>query len=130
MVSIQLFIRVFALFFVGYGVAFVAFPAQLLHWVTDANISTASGLIDVRATYGGMSLAVGIALWLMSNKLDTYRQGLQSILMLMVMMAIGRIYGMFIDGDANTIMFIYLGLEVGASVMCLLLLKVADSEGK
>ena len=58
-------------FFLIYGLLFAIFPAQFSE-ITTGNIhSTSSSLIDMRATYGGMSIAVGLVLMLLAIKKET-----------------------------------------------------------
>ncbi len=112
-----LIVRVTAAFFVLYGLAFIFFPEPLSQFVTDTVPDSASGLIDMRATYGGMSLAVGALLFLLAARQDSLRQGLLGVILIMLGMASGRIYGMVVDGSANQIMYVYLGLELAVAAV-------------
>ena len=87
-------------------------------------MSSSSGLIDIRATYGGMSLAVGIILYLLATGKDTLKIGLISVSVLMLAMAMGRIIGIGLDGTPNIYMYIYLALELAVGILALLLLRV------
>ena len=98
-----------AVFFV-YGAGFVLAPEYLSQMVTDWTPSTASSLIDMRATYGGMSIAVGILLFVLLR--EELRLGLIGVVLLMLSMATTRAYGIFTDGAANTFMYSYLVLEI------------------
>jgi len=76
----------------------------------------------MRSTYGGMSIAVGILLFLVSR--THLKLGLSGVLIMMASMAITRTCGIFIDGSANNLMFIYLALEVSvASAAGVLMLR-------
>jgi hypothetical protein len=52
-------IRLNAAFFVVYGLAFVLAPEAVGRAITGSAPDTSSGVIDMRATYGGMTVAVG-----------------------------------------------------------------------
>lgn len=125
----KLFITVFALFFIFYGVAFVGWPNTMLHWITGGAVDTQSGVIDLRATYGGMSLAVGVLLWWLAQSDSLHLLGLKFIRLLMLMMAFGRLIGLIVDGNPNWVMWLYLSLEIIAvvisSYLCKRLLKAA-----
>ena len=50
-------------FFVLYGLAFSLLPQFMLDLVTQGALAGPSAAIDFRATYGGMTLAVGFLIW-------------------------------------------------------------------
>lgn len=112
-----------AIFFV-YGLLFFVIPIETFQFVVDGTVTSSSAITDLRATYGGMSVGVGIILYLLGNKEQTLRTGLVAVFLLMSGMALGRSIGIVLDGDANAFMFIYLGLEIVASAVALLLLKL------
>ena len=117
----RLLVRLTALIFVLYGVGFIVAPALLSQYVTGAVPTSASGLIDMRATYGGMSLAIGLLLLHLSRQ-STPRTGLLGVLLLMLGMAGGRVCGMLVDGAANPVMQVYLALEIIAALAAAALL--------
>jgi hypothetical protein len=106
-------VRITAAVFTFYGIGFVVAPELLSQWVTGAIPASASGLIDMRATYGGMSVAVGVLLFVLSSKGGSIENGLLGVIILMLCMASGRIYGIAVDGSANMVMYIYLAIEIG-----------------
>ena len=119
----KLLIILTALFFLMYGVAFALFPTALLSWVTDGQVDSSSALIDLRATYGGMSLAIGVMLLLSARNPHWHRLGLITIVVLMLCMAGGRTLGLVLDGSPNVMMWVYLALEVTVAMIALLLLR-------
>lgn len=106
-------VRITAAVFALYGIGFVVVPEFLSHVVTGAVPTSASGLIDMRATYGGMSIATGILLLILSSKHWRIESGLCGVIILMLCMASARIYGIVVDGPANMKMYIYLVIEIG-----------------
>ena len=108
----KILINLTAVVFTVYGALFALFPATMFEFITDGGVTTSSALIDIRATYGGMSVAAGVILFMLSRKAETVRLGLISALVLMLGMATGRMIGMAVDQDANVIMTIYLALEL------------------
>jgi hypothetical protein len=97
--------------FVLFGLGFLFLPAYLSSLITQAVPATTSGLIDMRAVYGGMSLGVGIIFALL-GKTQYYRLGAQSVLAVMLAFAISRMVGIAIDGMPNLIILIMLGTEL------------------
>ena len=112
-----------AIFFV-YGLLFFVIPIETFQYVVDGTVTSSSAVIDLRATYGGMSVGVGITLYMLGINKQTQKIGLVAVLVLMLGMAFGRSIGVIYDGDANDYMYIYLALEVAASIVLLVLLKI------
>lgn len=115
-------VRLNALVFLLYGIGFLVLPETLSRFVADTAPQTVSGIVDMRATYGGMPVAVGVLLLVLAFRPETVRTGLLGVLLLMLCMAGGRILGMLLDGAGNPVMWTYLALELvmAAIVSCLL----------
>ena len=94
-------VRINALVFVLYGIAFVANPEPLSRWATGTVPDMAAGMTDMRATYGGMPLAVGVLLFLLASDPARVRTGMQAVVLIMIGMAAGRLTGMLVDGYGN-----------------------------
>ena len=127
--SSKLLIVLTAAIFLIYGALFILFPIQILELVANGSITSASGVIDMRATYGGMSMAVGIILLLLAKSEDTIKVGLMSVFLLMACMAIGRVVGILVDQNPNIMMYVYLALEVLIAVLSAFLLKTTSKFG-
>lgn len=107
------------LFFVLYGLGFTFAPAELAFLVTASSPSTSSGLIELRATSGGMGIAMGIIiLFLAKTELS---MSLLVTGVVLLAMASARVIGIAIDGSPNSIMIVYLVAELVAGVSALLL---------
>ncbi len=113
----KIFILINALVFFIYGLLFLIFPVESSNWVVDTSPSTSSGLIDMRATYGGLAIAVGIIFYLLASKPSTIKIGLISVTVTLAAMALGRFIGIVIDTNPNPNMYIYLTLEIVFAVM-------------
>ena len=116
-------IQLTAIVFLLFGIAFVFAPEMLAQLSTGSSPDTPSGLIDMRATYGGMSVAVGLLLFCLAKE-ETAKQGLTGVILLMLGMATGRAYGMLVDGDANDIMVSYLVLKLVAAGIAIWALRL------
>ncbi len=124
-----LLIRVTATIFAVYGLAFVLAPTTLALLVTEASPANSAALTDMRATYGGMSVAVGMLLFILAAEPKFFRLGLSAVLLLMLGMAGGRAVGIFLDGPTTQIMWVYLALEIiVATIASLLLLRSRKAE--
>lgn len=118
-----------AAFFVLYGVAFIFAPAAMALFVTGAAPTHASSMIDFRATYGGMTVGLGLIFAICARTPSYSRLGLQGLAISMAAMASGRIVGMVVDGQPNNMMFIYLGLEIVVLAVTLLALRSESDQG-
>jgi hypothetical protein len=99
-------------FFAIYGLAFTLAPTEMSYFVTGGSTGTVSGLIDMRATYGGMSVAVGVLLVHLAKRSNSLPLALLATALVLLAMASGRIVGMVVDGEPNIMMYIYLGAEL------------------
>ena len=116
----QLLVWSVGLVFVIYGLLFALAPTYMASVVTNAVPVTNTGLIDMRATYGGMSIAVGIILIALGVRYALWSQALLFSAITLVCMAAGRIIGMLIEGDAAFSMYVYFVLEVVGAFLALL----------
>ena len=123
MIAKPLIVLTAAIFFL-YGLVFLCCPHETLQFVVQASINSSSGVTDVRATYGGMSVGIGIVLYLLAREENTLTLGLLSVFILMITMAFGRVVGMVVDGAPNVFMYAYLALELTTSALALLLLQI------
>lgn len=114
------------LVFLAFGLACLVAPAAVLQAATGAAVVHPVALIDLRATYGGMSLGVGVILFLLTTNPALIRLGLLAVLALMLGMAGSRAIGMLVESSSNSVMLLYLILEIAAaSISAILLLKGA-----
>ena len=73
--------------------------------VTGAAPSAGPALTDMRATYGGMSIGLGVLFALAARSSAGQRLGLAGVLAVMLGMATTRALGIVFDGDPNGAMF-------------------------
>ncbi|WP_299496669.1 DUF4345 domain-containing protein [uncultured Shewanella sp.] len=111
-----------SIFFILYGLGFIFFPDTLFSFITDSQLTSASALIDIRATFGGMSLGLGLVLALFTLEPSNYRLGLWAILVIMLGMACSRSLGLLQENSANNMMFIYLVCETIVALLALIAL--------
>ena len=112
-----------AVIFIVYGIFYMLVPAAMSTYVTDSIPTTTSALIDMRAIYGGMSIAIGIVLAILSLKNKTLRTAIMILMVFMITMASGRMLGVALDTGANSKMYYYLISEVLIALVCGVWLK-------
>lgn len=117
----QVFILLTGLVFFLYGIAFTLFPEEIYVWVADAALISSSAIVDTRATYGGMSLAAGLFILVNLPRRTRYFLLLEFIILMLGLMALTRFIGIVIDGKTNSLMHYYLALEVGGTLIAILL---------
>ena len=114
--------------FVLYGVGFALFPESASQFVTGSAPESASGLIDMRATYGGLCLAVGVVFALLASNAETIRTGLVVLGIVIGGMAATRALGFLLDGNPNTLMVIYLATEVLVLLLTIWAMRLLPAE--
>lgn len=111
-----------AAFFLFYGLAFTIAPAEMSQLITASEPRGVSALVDFRATYGGMTAAIGAALFYL-HSIHQFRPGLVIIILVLMGMAIARTAGLLVDGNGNLMMYLYLALELAGSGLALFALR-------
>ena len=115
--NLQSFVIYFAAaFFFLYGLAFTVFPEGMAYLVTESEPRGISALVDFRATYGGMTAAVGATLFYL-HSINQIRPSLVIIIFVLIGMAIARTFGLLVEGEGNFMMYLYLLLEVAGSAL-------------
>lgn len=106
-----------------YGLAFIFWPQVMSLWVVGVAPAAGSATIDVRATYGGMMLGLGLLFGLLALSTKTVQAGLQGLFIILVLMAASRGLGMWLDGGANTMMLTFLLAEVATAALAVFALR-------
>ena len=109
--------------FVIFGVLFVASPSVMFERVTDAEITSASGRIDISAMYGGLSIAIGVILAKLVLKHDTLRMAVLAATWVAGLMAITRGLAIVVVQNPNETMWLYFSTEVVFTIWGILILR-------
>lgn len=115
--------------FLAFGLACLVAPSAVMLAATGASVAHPVALIDLRATYGGMSLGVAVILFLLTTSPGLIRLGLIAVLTLMLGMGGGRAVGMLLEPNSNTVMTLYLALEIAAASLSTVLLYRGSMTG-
>lgn len=119
-----------AILFCLYGLGFIFFPHYLSTLVMGYAPTTSSGIIDMRATYGGICLGFGLLLAYCARDRKSTVKGLWAVILVVGGMALGRLMGVVIDDNPNVMMYIFLGLEVTiVTIAVIVLRKMEDNNG-
>lgn len=124
--NFKTFVIIFtALFFILYGLVFVFAPQWLALIVTEQAPTTASAIIDFRATYGGMTVAIGaVLIYLFSIK--QVNAALVMTAVTLLCMAVGRGFGLMVDGQGNIFMWLYFAAEIVGVALAMVALKLPE----
>lgn len=105
-------LRINAVLFIVFGVCFIVAPVFFAEALTGSEPWTSSALIDMRATYGGMGLGIGLLFWFLARQRETVIAGLVGALLVLGATALGRLVGLLADGAPNFFMLMLFGAEV------------------
>ncbi len=119
----KLLVYLTALFFLLYGALFAVFPVDMANLITGSSPNSASATIDFRATYGGAQFAIGLALILVLKINQDVTLALIIVAITLLSMAFGRLIGVLLDGQPNTLMYVYLVAELVFGLLALYLRK-------
>ena len=115
-------LRLGALVLAIVGIGFLLVPVQ---WaaIVDIQLPTPTARTDLRATYGGFDLAIGVYLWLCSRREDWVRPGLVALGVAAAGFGGGRVLGMLIEESAAPSMIGFALLEWGSAVAAWMVLR-------
>lgn len=95
--------------------------------VTGTELIGISGRVDFRATYGGMTIAIGVII-LYLYSISQIRPSLITVTILLLSMAVARTIGFIVDGTTNYLMYVYFALEIGGSLLALFALRKTQDD--
>jgi len=101
-----------AALFAGFGLGFVAAPHYFADLVTGSAPTVPSAVIDMRATYGGVALGVGLFFGVAAMRRHWLRPALLASLLVIACIGGARLIGIVADGQPNAFMILFLATEV------------------
>ena len=120
-------LRVNSALFVAFGICFMAAPGFFANLITGAGPGTSSASIDMRATYGGMGLGIGLLFWFCARQRETVHAGLVGALLVLGATALARVVGFAADGAPNAYMLALFCAELlFAALLALALKRLTD----
>ena len=111
-----------ALVFIVVGAGFLLLPVQFGQ-VLEISLPTAMARTDVRATYGGLELGLGIFLVLCSFQREWIRPGLWALALSTGGFATGRLTALLFEGTISNFMLGFLVIEIVVTLIAVFLLR-------
>lgn len=111
-----------AVVFAGLGIGFLIAPVQWAS-VVEVSLPTATARTDLRATYGGFDLAVGVFLGLCALRTDWIRPGLVALGLAAAGFAGGRLLGILLEDTASPLMLSFAVIESATACLAFVLLR-------
>jgi hypothetical protein len=110
MILARIVLLVAAAAFIGIGVGFLLLPRQ---WaaIVEIAVPTPTARTDLRATYGGFDLGIGVFLALAALDTDWTRSGLMALALASAGFAGGRLLGILAERTASRLMLAFLCIE-------------------
>lgn len=119
----KIWLNINAILFVVFGACFLVIPSTMAFYLTGSSPTDASALVDMRATYAGFSLGIGIYQWCCARNTDLLKGGLLATFILYGCIATSRLVGILVDAGSNDIMLYSFVFELSCSVVSFLALK-------
>lgn len=98
--------------FVIFGIGFIIAPGFISMLITGGMPSTPSAIIDMRATYGGMALGIGLFFGFCARQSDKIHIGLIAALSSLSGIASARLIGILVDGSPTIFIWLLLVSEL------------------
>ena len=111
-----------ALVFIVVGAGFLLLPVQFGQ-VLEISLPTATARTDVRATYGGLELGLGIFLVLCALRREWIRPGLWALALSTGGFATGRLTALLFEGTISSFMLAFLVTEIVVTLIAVFLLR-------
>ena len=111
----------------GFGLACFLMPTAVLS-MTGVELTTSASLTEVRAMYGGAQLGFGAFLVAASLRTDLARPALIALAFVMGGFALGRLFGIALDGSTDAVNLASLATEVFTSGLAVTTLRLQRVE--
>lgn len=121
----KIFLTAIAVILMIFGLLYLISPQTLMQ--AAGLQGTASGLSDVRATYGGFQIGFALFLFWSSRDPQRFQSALMATLCIFAAVGVCRLTGIVVDGDGSTFNLIGLAFEAALTLVCLLLLRRRDT---
>jgi len=116
-----------AVLFAGFGLGFVAAPRYFADLITGSEPTVPSAVIDMRATYGGVALGMGLSFGIAATRRRLLRPALVASLLVVGCIGGARLIGIVADGQPNDFMILFLATEVIFVALFVLALRQVGS---
>jgi len=117
----RIFLGLVALAFLGFGVLGWINPAGTVAPL-DITVQTAQAQTEIRATYGGFMVGVGLLLLFTAVDTNAVRFGLVSVVVVLFSIGLTRLYGIVDDNTQASLQWNLLEMELIPAALAVLLL--------
>lgn len=124
----RIYLLIGAVVFFVFGVLYLFVP-EVFTDGTGFGTLKPEAVTDVRATYGGFQLGVGLYLLWAARDRSRYRAGVLLVAVLFSFIAGSRAYGLIVDGEPTGPMLGAISLELVATVVSWGILRVLPGRG-
>ena len=115
-----------AILFIGYGIACILNPA-LPAASAGLSIENGDGFAEMASMYGGLQTGFGIWCLLGALRPDLYRAVLTSLVLVVGLLATGRLYGSLVgDGELTAYTWGAMGYEYFTAILAFVALRKAS----
>jgi len=115
--GVKIFLLASAAIFILFGAMYLWSPENL---AGVAGLSyNASGLTDIRATYGGFQIGFGLFMLWSAQSAERYGAALVAVAVIFASVGLGRFYGLMVDGQMSVFHNIGLAFEAGITLIAL-----------
>lgn len=112
MKAARFFLVFISILFILYGLSFLAAPEKMCQLLVGGVPSTATAIADMRATYGGICIGIGLLLVASLRNPQTTTLGLWGISIILSAMLLGRFIGLALDGDGGSGLYTFFIVQV------------------
>ena len=119
----------FGLFTLAFGLAYLIAPAAMTKPAGFDDLS-ASATTDVRATYGGFQVGIGLFLLYAAKAAERHRPGLWLVVLSIGSVLASRILGVVLDGDLNEFHSSGLAVEFVLTASAIFVLRRVTNESR
>ena len=117
----RIFLAIVALAFIGFGILGWVNPAGTVAPL-DLTVNTAQAKTEIRATYGGLLVGIGLFIAIAALYPTMVRFGLILVVVMLFTIGFTRLYGIAVDGTRVSMQWQLLATELIPAIIGLLLI--------
>lgn len=112
----RLIITTTGLFLIAFAIPCLLAPEHMAYGLGLA-AHNSSGLVEVQAVFGGLQLALGAYLLVVSSRPAQLVLGLETAFFILSGLFVGHVYGIYLHGSLNPLVWVMVLLEASGVVM-------------
>ena len=128
MVFSKVVLVLLGLMFLGFGLAFLLRPTQMAQMVS-IELPEATAKTEIRAFYGGLEIGLAVFLFVCAATGGWIRPGLLAAGLACAGPALGRLVGLWLDGQPKPVLFTILAVEVACTAAVVVAFVLEGQQG-